>query len=559
MTATVKPLERSTSFAVRLIARILVVAALALVPAAVRAETCAPNCQFLTAQDATDAVRTAATAISPTSVVIAVVDRSGVPLAVYLGPTATAADVIVGNINATFRNPALFTPGNAVNAQDYAVGLARTGAFFSNDQAPLSSRTVRFISGIHFPPGIENKPNAALYGIENTNRGCSFNVTFNAGQDIPRATSVVNAGTCQGGGTAADVAACGSGIVTGKRDIFDSDPSLVDGGGVPIFKNGQLVGGIGVTGVGIDKNVTEFAAFTGSIPGPGFGPQVPDPGVIYLDGIALPFVKNVRRPAGVGTGVFVPNFTVGPIASPNAGNGVPSGYLVGPVASGDGRLSAQNVGTVVSRGNNQAQRTRAAIRLPLGSATRMVFAVSDLAGNIVALFRMPDATIFSVDVAVAKARNAVYFSSRTRDPADIPGVPLGTSITARTISFGAQPLFPAGIDGTRSGPFFGANFVLDVLNPCTQGRQPANLNQSGIVFFPGSIALYSGLDVIGGLGVSGDGVEQDDFVTAASVAQVNCPQCVPNWTPRPDIRADRVILGDVRLPFFKFPRNPEVR
>ena len=26
-------------------------------------------------------------------------------------------------------------------------------AYFSNDQAPLSSRTVRFISGIHFPPG----------------------------------------------------------------------------------------------------------------------------------------------------------------------------------------------------------------------------------------------------------------------------------------------------------------------------------------------------------------------------------------------------------------------
>ena len=35
---------------------------------------------------------------------------------------------------------------------DLAVGLARTAAFFSNDQAPLSSRTVRFVSGVHFPP-----------------------------------------------------------------------------------------------------------------------------------------------------------------------------------------------------------------------------------------------------------------------------------------------------------------------------------------------------------------------------------------------------------------------
>ena len=53
-----------------------------------------------------------------------------------------------------------------------AVSLARTGAFFSNDAAPLSSRTVRFISGIHFPPGVRNTPNGALYGIELTNRGC---------------------------------------------------------------------------------------------------------------------------------------------------------------------------------------------------------------------------------------------------------------------------------------------------------------------------------------------------------------------------------------------------
>src|SRR5258707_9419863 len=60
------------------------------------------------------------------------------------------------------------------NAKDVAVALARTGAFFSNDEAPLSSRTVRFISGIHFPPGVSNQPPADLYGIENTNRGCTL-------------------------------------------------------------------------------------------------------------------------------------------------------------------------------------------------------------------------------------------------------------------------------------------------------------------------------------------------------------------------------------------------
>jgi uncharacterized protein GlcG (DUF336 family) len=502
--------------------------------------------EFLTAQDAMDAVRTAATAISATNIIVAVVDRTGVPLAVYLGPTATAGDIITGGIVSQ-----LYQGGAPVLATDYAVGLARTGAFFSSNQAPLSSRTVRFISGIHFPPGIFNKPPAALYGIENTNRGCDFGVAI-AG--IPRATSL-NGGACGGG---AGFAGCGTGIVTGKADIFDSDPSAVDGGGVPIFKNGQLVGGIGVAGIGIPHSATEFAAFTGSIPGPAFGPRPAAPGVIYLDGIALPFVQNVLRPPGFGPGVFNGAFIVGPIASPNGAAGVPKGYLVGPMTSGDGKLKVGDVGTAVSRGVDEARRVRAAIRLPLGTTTQMVFAVSDLAGNIVALYRMEDATIFSIDVAVAKARNAVYFSSPTRDPRDIQGVPLGTSITARTISFGAQPLYPAGIDRTRSGPFF-ADFTLDVATPCSQGFQPANANQSGIVFFPGSIGLYSGNQLIGGLGVSGDGVEQDDFVTAATVSQINCATCAPNWTPRPEIRADRVIIGDVRLPFFKFPRNPEAR
>jgi hypothetical protein len=133
----------------------------------------------------------------------------------------------------------------------------------------------------------------------------------------------------------------------------------------------------------------------------------------------------------------------------------------------------------------------------------------------------------------------------------MPGFPLGFSMTARTIGFGAMPLFPAGIDGTAPGPFFG-DYRRDVLNVCTQAQDPNNLgNQSGIVFFPGSIGIYSAGTLVGGLGVSGDGVEQDDLVTAAGVT--------PDFVAPPNIRADRVVLGGVRLPFFKFPRNPEIR
>jgi uncharacterized protein GlcG (DUF336 family) len=167
---------------------------------------------------------------------------------------------------------------------------------------------------------------------------------------------------------------------------------------------------------------------------------------------------------------------------------------------------------------------------------------------------MPDATVFSIDVAVAKARNVVYFSSAGLNPQDLPGVPSGTAVSNRTISFGAQPLFPAGIgpgrgpfDPAAAGPFFNL-YKRDVGLPCTQGRQPLNPNQSGIVFFPGAVPLYKNGRLVGGLGISGDGVEQDDYVAALGAQGFEAP---------PEIRADQITIRDVRLPYLKFPRNPE--
>jgi uncharacterized protein YceK len=107
----------------------------------------------LSASDVQNIVQAAAEAADATTMVIAVVDRGGSVLAVYREPGAGA------NATGNF--------GASVNVNDLAVALARTAAYFSNDQAPLSSRTVRFISGIHFPPGVANASNAALYGIEN--------------------------------------------------------------------------------------------------------------------------------------------------------------------------------------------------------------------------------------------------------------------------------------------------------------------------------------------------------------------------------------------------------
>jgi uncharacterized protein GlcG (DUF336 family) len=161
---------------------------------------------------------------------------------------------------------------------------------------------------------------------------------------------------------------------------------------------------------------------------------------------------------------------------------------------------------------------------------------------------MPDSTVFSIDVAASKARNMVYFNSASRTAADLDGVPMGTAVTNRTISFGAQPFYPPGIDGSSAGPFFNL-YTMDLTNPCTQGFQSgaANANKSGIVFFPGSAGLYRNGALVGGLGVSGDGVDQDDYVTNGGTAGFEAPT---------NIRADQVMDQGVRLPYFKFPRNP---
>src|SRR3954454_24012276 len=179
--------------------------------------------QTLTADDVAAVINAAAGAIADSGMAIAVVDRAGTILGVYA------------------------RAGAAASTPDLAVSLARTTAYFSNDQAPLSSRTVRFISGIHFPPGIRNTQNAALYGVENINRGCALNAADTLYPNIDRPRSL--AGTP--GGTAgitplpcrpSDTRGCAAGgpilglngqpipvgITTGKRDLLDSNNGSED-------------------------------------------------------------------------------------------------------------------------------------------------------------------------------------------------------------------------------------------------------------------------------------------------------------------------------------------
>ena len=208
----------------------------------------------------------------------------------------------------------------------------------------------------------------------------------------------------------------------------------------------------------------------------------------------------------------------------------------------------------------------------------MVFAVTDTTGEVLGLYRMPDATVFSIDVAVAKARNTAYYAdSAALELADqVSGVAPGVAFTNRTFRFLAEPRFPSGVDGADPGDFsilnnssinsataenIGAPAAASTMNDTVLGYDAFNPgtnfhdasssldHQNGVVFFPGSTPIYKSGVLIGGFGVSGDGVDQDDVVTFLG-AQGFLPQ--QNST----VTADQVLVDGVRLPYIKFLRNP---
>lgn len=613
-----------------------------------------PPQQTITAGEVDALLRRAAAASITSDAIIAIVDRNGRILGVRV--ESGVAPEITGNV------------GNLVFAVDGAVAKARTGAFFGNNQAPLTSRTIQFISqstftereinsnpnitdpnstdrgpgfvaavGVksHFPPNTPNTPQVDLLYIEHTNRDSSTHPGNDrikgTADDVPLAQRFNIDPTFVGAGQSLfppDSFGVTSGLMPGAQGRGIATLP----GGIPIVKNGQVVGGIGVffpgrTGFATEENSSlsttfnplladrsleaefiAFAALGGTRVAVGTVPLTP---IDDLGGVALP--TGFGLPAGridlvgIQLDVFGPGGplqgtltlrAVGTLVRQGSGNpndgtnlevtpGVtlrdglraPDLWLVEP-HDGVGITRAEVV-SIISSALEQGQRTRAAIRLPVGTRAKFVYAVADKAGNIVGLYREPDATIFSIDVAVAKARNVAYYS----DPAQlqeidrIPGVPRGTAFTNRTFRFAAQPRFPQGIDVALPAPFsvlnddpngtdrftgrqVGARLPasayqsvvgFDAFNPGTNFRQQDNiLNQNGIVFFPGSSTLYRNGGIIGGFGVSGDGVDQDDVTTTAGQAAFGAPL---------NIRADQVLVsspqGPVRLPYQKFNRNPE--
>src|SRR5207245_3316039 len=169
--------------------------------------------------------------------------------------------------------------------------------------------------------------------------------------------------------------------------------------------------------------------------------------------------------------------------------------------------------------------------------------------------RTGDATVFSWDVSVQKARTALFFSNPQTAGA-LPPELVGKALSTRTIGFLAQSLYPPGIAGTAPGPLLGLQeqyslIPIGVTNPLNgvyfisanpPPTAPDRNLPDGITILPGAFPLYRNVRLIGAIGVSGDGVDQDDLIAASGTVNFLAPTA---------IRADQIIFRDARLPYAK--------
>lgn len=285
---------------------------------------------------------------------------------------------------------------------------------------------------------------------------------------------------------------------------------------------------------------------------------------------------------------------------------------------GEQAFSAAEVRQLLTSAIEIANRARAQIRRPVGTPARVTVSVVDSRGAILGMLRTRDGPVFGADVSLQKARTAVLFSSR--DAADFlrgiatpaqylnpdlspaATVNIGDYVDAAQLFIGPQaltdgtafadrsggnlsrPFYPDGIIGNPHGPFskpydsewsvFSSGLQLDlsfnniiahiafvaglsdtdVGANCVQSAQPRIAN--GIQIFPGSVPVYRGSTLIGGIGVSGDGIEQDDMISFLGVHEAGEALGGSINNAPPEIRADQLTPGGVRLRYIQCPQTP---
>ena len=136
--------------------------------------------------------------------------------------------------------------------------------------------------------------------------------------------------------------------------------------------------------------------------------------------------------------------------------------------------------------------------------TRMHIAIVDRNGHLLALHSMEDAWPVSIDIALAKAYTAAAVSSNEN------------AVSSRSLGLLTQP----------GGGLWNVGHSND------PGTGDDTIEERGLIEFPGGLALYKDGVLVGGIGVSGDGVDQDELVAEAGAA---------GYEPAPVIRIDCVL------------------
>jgi uncharacterized protein GlcG (DUF336 family) len=504
------------------------------------------------------------------AVTVAVTDKEGNVLGVF-NMTGAPANIIIrggGSPGQTADPVTGLVPvgleGTRLPSKLAAISKAGTPSFFSTQGNAFTTRTASFIIQEHFPPGVDNQGSGPLYGVQFSQLPCS---------DIKT-----------------------PGLPLGLSG---------DSGSMPIYKNGVHAGGIGIEGDGvytIDKDPSDFdvpfeeVIAVSAVRGYET-PQLIRGDNILVNGLRLPFV-NVGQAIAPQTIPFVnlpgsidamfpvrgaqPSQFVPANVGGIGGEAAPAFFpFINSPAGGANSLNASDVNTIISHAAQQANITRAGIRQPLGSNARVSIAVVDVNGTVLGIFRTADAPVFGFDVSVQKARGAAFASRADAgallrsiglgsyaDRAAADGIALNGSIafSDRAIGFMHRPFFPDGINDSQAGPLsravpewsvFNVGLQLDLIKANLQAAlgganvrcsQLPNL-ANGMQIFPGSIPLYKNGVLVGAIGISGDGVDQDDIIAAAGSV---------GYTPAPEIRSDQFFVRGVRLPFVKFPRSPNL-
>jgi uncharacterized protein GlcG (DUF336 family) len=515
------------------------------------------------------AVSTAAQLGRP--VTVAVTDKEGNTLGVFKMTGAPSLAQLRGGGPGPSQVPDPLTgfvpvglDGTIVPANLAAISKAGTASLFSTRGNAFTTRTAGFIIQEHFPPGVDFRSGGPLFGVQFSSLPCS---------DIKK-----------------------PGLPLG----LSGDP-----GSAPIYKNGEAVGGVGIEGDGlytVDRDPTDFDQPFEEVIALAATRGFETPALIrgdniLVDGIRLTFLNVSTAPNpptiafGSLPGAIDPLFpirgaqpsqftpaVVGGIAGEVDNRFFP--FMGSPTVTSNS-LTASDVNTIIAHAAQQANITRAAIRQPLGSNARVSIAVVDPNGVVLGVFRQFDAPVFGFDVSVQKARTAAFTSGANAaailrsagfgsyvDRAASDGLRFDGSVafTDRASGFLHRPFFPDGINETAAGPFsrplnewsvFNVGLQLDLIKtnlqtvlgggvaPCTSIPSLPN----GIQIFPGSAPLYKNGVLVGAIGISGDGVDQDDLIAAAGCEGFAAPAA---------IRSDQIFVRGVRLPYLKFPRSPNL-